>query len=118
MERIEYDWPGHFIGAKDCKFFRTTHVNGWRVSTVGEYRPRGCEEGPPEHIGLDRYYETMVFPLADAVCSCGCGAHEVRSWSNEDFDAYQTESGAAAGHEAMVRRYAKITPTPEGQGDE
>jgi hypothetical protein len=59
----ERGWAGHYICANYCKFRRNTLVEcGARrvvVSTVGSYFPPHSEG--VEQIGLDRYYETMVF---------------------------------------------------------
>ena len=57
----ERGWAGHFCGALSCRFRRNTLL--WTgethivVSTVGNY----WYKGKPEEIGLNRYYETMVF---------------------------------------------------------
>lgn len=42
MSRQDWIWQphaGHFIGGRYCKFFLNTYVNGYIVSTVGEYFP-------------------------------------------------------------------------------
>ena len=42
MAKEDWIWmphPGHFIGASNCKFIMNTYVNGYIVSTVGEYFP-------------------------------------------------------------------------------
>lgn len=47
---MKSDWiwmphPGHFCFAYRCRFFLNTYVNGYIVSTVGEYlRPRPLKE--------------------------------------------------------------------------
>ena len=48
----------HFIGK--CRFHLTTFINDVCVSTVGAYFPTSRPDRM-ETIGLDRYYETMVF---------------------------------------------------------
>jgi hypothetical protein len=58
------DWiwmphAAHFVGASSCEFRLATYVNGYIVSTVGEYIPRGSYE--VQNIGWNRKYETMVF---------------------------------------------------------
>ena len=63
----ERGWPGHFIGAHNCKFRRNTLVTGpeqaYVVSTVGLYQPeRMCDF---VDIGFIRYYETMTFLARD-----------------------------------------------------
>ena len=69
----ERGWAGHFICADRCKFRRNTLLEygdkKWIVSTVGAMPqseilrkiPEFCSENGFETIGLDRYYETMVF---------------------------------------------------------
>jgi hypothetical protein len=59
----ERGWIGHFCGGHDCRFRRNTLVSYGKihivVSTVGQYRPGNT--GSPITVGLDRYYETMIF---------------------------------------------------------
>lgn len=68
---VNVDGSGHFCGSDRCGWHMHTHVNGWCVSSVGEYRPknhRGCKTEPigygPAPKG-GRLYETMVFALVD-----------------------------------------------------
>ena len=63
IKRVEQGWAGHFCGAPKCSFRRNTMLvadNYIRiiVSTVGNYR---TDNKPAETIGLNRYYETMVW---------------------------------------------------------
>lgn len=102
----EWPVPSHFIGAKRCRYGRTSLVGGrWVVSTVGDYRPDG---GGQESIGYDRTYETMVFPLAklcdDKLCDCG-GRPVIEEWGGLDMAGYHSEAEAALGHELMVRKW-------------
>lgn len=64
LVRTERGWPGHFIGAADCRFRRNTLLEyGDKkvvVSTVGDY----IVNGEVWTVGLDRYYETMIFEAA------------------------------------------------------
>lgn len=42
MSKQDWVWmphPGHYIRANDCKFILNTFLNGYIVSTVGEYFP-------------------------------------------------------------------------------
>lgn len=61
INREERGWAGHFIAADSCRFRRNTLL--WTgstyivVSTVGNY----IFQGKVEEIGLNRFYETMVF---------------------------------------------------------
>lgn len=64
LTRRERGWPGHFISAHACLFRRNTLISDdvvdrhIVVSTVGAMRPG---RGAVESIGLNRWYETMVF---------------------------------------------------------
>lgn len=76
MERIQpagWEWfgnAGHFCASNYCRFHLTTKIGNHLVSTIGEWYPPGTKEMQP--VGLDRFYETMVFEV-DGACSCGCG---------------------------------------------
>ena len=95
--RIYLGTPGHFIAAERCRFRLHTRVGNYRISTVGEYYPWGRDGEKPETVGLDRLYETMVFPLgADG---------EPTSWEGIDFGGYQTAAEAQRGHEELVAKY-------------
>lgn len=64
MERIERGWAGHFCCGPDCYWRRNTLVKdengrGIVISSVGAL-PKSDRKGWLE-IGLNRYYETMVF---------------------------------------------------------
>ncbi len=120
--RVERPWPGHFIGASECRFFRTTDVNGYRVSTVGDYRPGETVNkilrlpaDAPVPIGYRRLYETMVFPLHETATMECCDEHRdvpaVADWAGCGFAGYQTEAEAIAGHEVMVLQFT-VRPAP------
>ena len=70
VKRTERGWIGHFICADRCRFRRNTllEYNDIKivVSSVGLMESswkKGDKyyRGPFEEIGLDRYFETMVF---------------------------------------------------------
>lgn len=113
---IDRDFPGHFIGAADCGFFRTTDClqTGVRVSTVGDYRPGAKNRSIAEILGTgaqtlgadDRLYETMVFRLGTECCPCGCEAPLVADWGELDMEGYTTQDEAIDGHRRMVERWA------------
>jgi len=63
IRRTERGWAGHFICADRCRFRRNTLLedNKYKiiVSTVGNMT--SMNEKTTDTVGLDRYYETMVF---------------------------------------------------------
>jgi len=63
VKKTERGWAGHFCCADRCQFRRNTLLEydniSIVVSSVGLMR--GLNGGGFEEIGLDRYYETMVF---------------------------------------------------------
>jgi hypothetical protein len=101
VERRNFGRPGHFIAADSCRFHLHTHVNGYCISTVGEYwmpqLPGRPAPTAPTSIGYNRLYETMVFPLGDD--------DEPSDWSGLECAAYNDADAADAGHEAIVRQY-------------
>lgn len=113
---------GHFICAQWCRFHLTTQVGPWLVSTVGLFvHPRhsnGSERGEAkwlaenpngEEIGLDRFYETMVF-RAGAPCTvegCGCGLPKI-SGHEVDFSGYNDAKAATEGHYALCEKWAAL----------
>lgn len=64
VKRTERGWAGHFICADRCKFRRNTLLEKGDVriviSTVG-LMTSCADETAFEKIGLDRYFETLVF---------------------------------------------------------
>jgi hypothetical protein len=105
--RIERDFPGHFICADRCRFFRTTDVNGYRISTVGDMR----YENKMVEVGWGRRYETMVFRLGKRICNCGCKAPTVLKWAELDCAGYNSRKAAIAGHEKMVAKWEAVEST-------
>jgi len=100
IEEKDWVWTGyarHFIGGSDCRFFMGTEIGDYLVSTVGEYRPKGTIE----EIGNNRTFETMVFPLSDDCCSCGCGMRTVGDLTELEFEGYNTPLEAREGHMRM-----------------
>lgn len=126
---------GHFILGSQCRFRLNTYVNGYIISTVGEYVPdsevrrifrksrgwdtyligdaeevdfikrTGGAKGFGEEIGLDRKYETMVFKAKRSKYKC-C-PWEMENPSSLDMDSYNLSADAYAGHLKMCARYAK-----------
>jgi hypothetical protein len=90
---------GHFIGAEDCHFLLHDGNARYCVSTVGDYRPGGGGNISTS-IGYQRNYETMVFDKQ----------RKRDRWSEIDFDGYQTEAEARAGHAKLLARYIQRQP--------
>lgn len=92
--------PGHFVGARSCWWRRHTHVNGYCISSVGEYFPgetmvrldgAGSGDHPPA------YYETMVYRVLP----------DDRTEDVEiDSCRWQEREEANLGHNAMVSKWA------------
>lgn len=111
IERKDWRTHGvasHLIVQNDCRYRLSTVVGAVVVSTVGDYHPehKGADS-KPETIGYDRFYETMVFPIAGArkcdgggACSCQ-GMPEINVARQLDFNGYATAIEASAGHDAM-----------------
>ena len=124
--------PGHFIGSRDCRFQLNTYVGKYIISTVGEYLPdsqvreilaesRGIKlEGKGderladfmkkhgyEEIGLNRKYETMVFPAMKSKYKC---CPYIKQSSIIDFAGYNTAEDAFKGHYKMCRKWARKQP--------
>ena len=99
-------YAGHFIGAANCLLHLHTRVGDFRISTVGDYRPRG-DQGPQSiGAGEESLFETFVFPVV------GKGHHgegEVLSWSEIDSEWYSTPEDAERGHMDFCRKYAERT---------
>lgn len=114
-ERRYRGFAGHFCASEDCLFHITTEIGDVLVSTVGAYRvpqPHGRHRNgePWGEIGMGRKYETMVFRMGSAVCSCGCGEREISSHNEIDFAGYNDVKSATEGHEAMCQKYETIAP--------
>lgn len=98
MKREWFGQAGHFCAARWCRFHLHTHVNGYCVSTVGDYHPpdrNGCPQTAADTIGVDRFYETMVFKL------------DANGGTESDvlgFAPYNDQGEANDGHEAMLLR--------------
>lgn len=104
---------GHFIGGNSCSFHLNTHVNGYIVSTVGEY---GRVEGRPwTPLGSNgELYESMVFPAKGSKYAC-C-RFEMRSPYEIETKRYLEPGTATAGHMALVEKYSDMPKgKPRGQ---
>lgn len=97
-------YAGHFIAASSCLMHLHTRVGDYRISTVGDYRPR--DSGEAQEIGASRKYETFVFRVT------GHGEHgegEVSDWSEIWSDTYNEPTDAEVGHMAMCKLFARVT---------
>lgn len=104
--------PAHFIGANDCQFRLATYVNGFIISSVGEYKPMFSNKPDWQEIGWGRTYETMVFKARKATGENECAAclYVVSDFSNIDMEGYDSAKAAYAGHIAMCEKYSKEQP--------
>jgi len=131
---------GHLIVSRDCQFHLNTFVNGYIISTVGEYWPcravreiharvhdlAWLEENKHlrgddfdyaymkkfgfEMIGCNRLYETMVFTAMKSKQTC-C-PYKMADTSEIDSAGYNDAGKAYKGHLAMVKKYACRTMKP------
>lgn len=119
MKEIWMPHPGHLCVASSCKFVMNTYVNGYIVSTVGEWVPYDRQKNFPqfyganwmknfEEIGLDRFYETMVFK-AKRNPDNGCCPYRAVSGENIDQDGYNSADDARKGHMKMLNKYRRKT---------
>ena len=109
--RIEQPCPGHFICADRCGFHKTTYVDGYIVSTVGEMTPLifGSSYGKKyEEIGYKRLYETMVFKAKkiSPKPSCGC-IFQMKKARDIEMLGYNNRKDAIKGHEELVKKYER-----------
>lgn len=133
MKKADWIWmphPGHFICARDCRFFLNTLVGNFIVSTVGEYLPDApireilassrkiklegmgdrrradyMEKIGYEEIGLDRKYETMVF-LAEKT-EHECCPYRAASGHDLDFAGYNDPGEAYKGHLELCEKWSR-----------
>lgn len=116
----ELGCPGHFIGARACRWRRHTQIGKkYRVSSVGDYYPE--HKSGRETLGAapDSFFETMVFETLPRQVAQNedCGCFEVKSFSEIDRKRYATAGEAQRGHEAMVRKYLKKAAPPDREED-
>ena len=110
-EIIWHGQAGHFVCWRDCLWHLCSEVNGYVISTLGEYyrnRPQN-QIGEMERLGIepDSFYESMVFEV-QGHCDCGCG-HPKISGSSLDMNRYKTPLEARLGHMALIEEYSKKT---------
>lgn len=110
-EIVWHGQAGHFVGWRDCQWHLCTEVNGYIISTLGEYIPNRQRNtvGQAMPLGLspDDLYESMIFEVGGH-CPCGCG-HPTQSGSSLDMNRYKTPLEARLGHMKLVEEYSKKT---------
>lgn len=103
---IWYGNAGHLCVSSDCRFHLCTEVNGYLVSTVGEYYPYGEKTMKPVGLMPKDLYETMVFKMSGSRCKCGCGLPDI-ILSALICDRYATPKEANENHMKYCEEYAK-----------
>lgn len=102
---------GHFICAYKCQFHLNTCVGKFIVSTIGEmtdtadmHRRRETQDW--EELGVQRKYETMVFPaVKDSKNACCPFAAETSR--DLSMEGYNTAADAYKGHLRICAKYSK-----------
>ena len=99
----------HFIDNKKCLYGIAHEVNGYIVSTVGEYYPNGFNRGMEVVSGLPieaKYYETMVFRVDENDPDpMPCGLHQ---WDGAPLEVKFTgldPKQAMTNHLELVDKY-------------
>jgi hypothetical protein len=98
---IWFGYPQHLCVRQKCRFHLSTDVGEYIVSTIGSYFPD--PDGEMEEVGLDRFFETFVFPN-EGPNPCGCC---VSIGDEVDATGYNSEAEAQAGHMEMCRKWAE-----------
>jgi hypothetical protein len=102
-------YPAHFIGARNCRYGLSTWLpNGFVVSTVGDYHPRGQDEMETIGAGEDAFFETFVF-RAEHRPNDPNHPHgwEIVDFCEMDGNRWANAHQADAGHARYVVRYAE-----------
>ena len=138
-ELIWMPHPGHLIISNDCRFHLNTYVNGYIVSTVGEWWPdRVVREIHAEvrelkwlednkhlkgddfdyaynekfgfmEIGMGRKYETMVFKAKKETSKQAMCCPYTQTGSDLDMDGYNDAVSAFKGHNKMVKKWSALS---------
>lgn len=146
MTKADWIWmphAGHSIVKDSCQFHLCTYVNGYIVSTIGEYWPdrdirriihredqklislKGDEFDAYyrrcygfEEIGDERRYETMVF-IAEKrkQDDYQCCPYHIGEYVSDAFDGYDTAEKATKGHMRFCFEFDEKTfPSPKLEG--
>lgn len=107
--------PGHFLASAFCKFRLNTYVNGYIISTVGEYTddPTEVFEGDErmKNLGWDIegdpiFYETMVFKAVSI--DRGCCPYKAHVENDVSTSRYKSSEEAFKGHYEIIEKYKGI----------
>lgn len=99
--------PGHLCVANRCCFHMVTDIGKYKISTVGAYYPNENDKDMKE-IGVDRHYETFVFPIDKDGDITDLGELDTLSVKrNPGQDPYETDLQAEANHMKMCKKWAK-----------
>jgi hypothetical protein len=109
---MEKDWlwmphAGHLCVSDRCKFHLNTYVNGYIISTVGEYKSQIESESEEfDDIGANRKYETMVFKAKKSDVGC-CPYEAIIEGESLEFEGYNDPLEARIGHIELCKKYDK-----------
>jgi hypothetical protein len=110
---IWYGNAGHFCNSRKCRFHLCTEVNGYVISTIGEYYPTSEKEMERLGVGSKDFYETLVYSVSGDRCKCGCNQPNY-SASTIEMVRYATPKEANEGHIKLCEKYEKIE-SPEAK---
>lgn len=104
-------FAGHFVGGADCRFHLNTRVGSVRITTVGDYHPKGqarAKSLSPLVAGRGGLYETEAFELEGEGDRAEHGVHgRVRTWEALTRRFAATPEEAEANHVELCRMYAR-----------
>ena len=106
-----YGYPGHYCLSHKCRFHLCTSVckGKYLVSTVGDLWVKDRDgELKRQAIGIDGFFETMVFRTGKNCDNPGCGCGMPLAVGDcLDMARYQTAGEAQAGHEKFCRKWTR-----------
>ena len=134
MSKKNWLWmghAGHFCASSHCRFKLNTYVNGYIISTVGEYVPDSqireiysktrnikiegsgdfaeadwLRKNGFEDLGYKRTYETMVFKsIKNENLKYQCCPYEADVSRELELEGYNDAASATQGHYAMCNKY-------------
>lgn len=107
----EKDWvwmghAAHLCVGHQCLFHLATYINGYIISTVGEYKEPSINKTGFTEIGADRLYETMVFKAGPSK-ECPACPWVPANFEEIDMAGYNDADAATKGHYKMCQKYVK-----------